>query len=414
MKQVYIDSNGCAILRHETYRIAKFFELNSWIEVSNVENADLVVVTCCGVTETDEENAISMISNLWNKKQRNAIFIITGCLPKIDQERLLKKYPTAFLIGNDEMDKFDDIANGNVKISDVYYNVGATRKYYFDKEQFQEDSDLIFVNKIQSLYNTDILLDQYNYSTPRHYIWKESDIYQVRVSYGCGGNCSFCATKLGIGNFRSISIKSILHQITEGIDKGYTKIMLVGDEIGFYGLDIGLTLTHLIDEIYKINNKLKVGIRYIYPDMFVKYYPELKKYIESGFIYYFCSAIQTASPRLLKLMNRNPNITPFVECMKEINVRNYPIIKHSQIIVGFPTETDEDVVETLLCLMDCDFDYLNINPFSFRKGTKAYNLSKFRIDSEIIKSRCKIYENYLKINRSAKLYDKLKSIILNK
>lgn len=413
MNNVYIDSNGCAILRHETYRISKYFALNHWNEVTSVEEADIVVVTCCGVTDSDEENAITMMKDLWNKTPKNGRFIVSGCLPKISRERILSTIPSAILIANDQLSRFDEIVRGMIKINDVFFNVGAGRKYYFDNETFEKDDDLSFALNMKERYNSEELVNQYNYSTPRHYIWKETDIFQVRVSYGCGGNCSFCATKLGIGSFKSIPLNTIIKQIQDGQKKGYTKFMLVGDEIGFYGTDIGLSLPHLIKSIYDVNNNFRIGIRYIYPDMLVKYYPDLKTYFKSGFIYYFCSAIQTGSSRLLKLMNRNPNITPFIECMKDINKGNYPVFKHSQIIVGFPTENDEDIVDTINCLMTCKFDYLNINPFSMRKGTKVYNMSLEEVEPFVVEERCHLLNNYLKSNRKALMYEKAKQIILD-
>ena len=411
--KVYIDTNGCAILRHETYRLSKYFTINSFEEVRNPAEADIIVITGCGVTEFHENEAISLIDKIKKQALPSAHFIIGGCLPKINKDQILKCLPEATLIGYEESYKFDEIINANVKLENVYYNTGHPYTYSYDIEHFDDDTDLIVVNKIDSITAKDIMLQQYTYSTPRHYIWKESDVFQIRVSYGCGGNCSFCATKLGIGKFRSISKVEILRQLKDGVKQGFDKFVLVGDEIGFYGLDIGCDLMSLIDEMYEIAPSIHIAIRYIYPDMFVRYYSRLKKYFKNGYIYYFCTAIQSASPRILKMMNRNPDISDFVSCIKDIRENDYPVKIHTQIMVGFPSETDNDFALTIKCLLDCDFDYYNINKFSMRKNTKAYKYREMQLSDNIIQERCELLSALLRINRKSRLFDMAKKSLLN-
>lgn len=411
--RVYIDTNGCAILRHETYRISKYFRLNGLEEVKEPTLADIVVVTGCGVTAAGEEEALSLIKNIKSQMTSSAKLIIGGCLPKIAKEQVLSIAPDAMLIGYEESYKYDQLIRATIPLDEVYYNTGHPIKYYFDEEKFEEDPDLCLASKIDALCNTDKMTLQYTYSTPRHYLWKESDVFQIRVSYGCGGNCSFCITKLGIGKFRSIPIEKIFKQFREGLALGYKRFVLVGDEIGFYGLEIGTDFATLIEGLYAIDPGIQIAIRYIYPDMLVRYYSRLRKFFEQGYIFYFCTAIQTASPRLLKMMNRNPNIGPFVECIKDIRSNNFPVFVHSQIIVGFPSETDEDFALTLKCLMDCDFDHFNINKFSMRRNTQACEYKDLQIADDVMQKRYEIMVSYLKISRMARLYDTAKQCILN-
>lgn len=412
--KVYIDTNGCAILRHETYRLSKYFRLNNFEEVDDVSQADIVVVTGCGVTDPHESEALELLDNIKIKMKASATVIVSGCLPKINQEQILAHVPQALLIGYDKSYEFDKIIHAEVKLDSVYYNTGHPYKYYFDNECFDDDPNLNLAQKIDEIYGTDIMTKQYTYSTPRHFLWKESDVFQIRVSYGCGGNCSYCATKLGIGNFKSIAPEKLYTQLREGLSEGFKRFVLVGDEIGFYGTDIGTDLATLIDEMHAIAPDIQVAIRYIYPDMLAKYYARLKKYFESGYIYYFCSAMQTASPILLKMMNRNPNIDEFVECIKDIRRNNYPVMMHTHIMVGFPSETDQDIAITLQCLMECDFDFFNINKFSMRKNTKAYKYKNLQLSEEVIQKRFDLMNAFLRISTKARLYDKAKYCILNK
>ena len=86
MNKVYITSNGCAVLWNETERIAKYFRLNGWKKVSTPADADIIVVTCCGVTHNEENQAISMIGKLENCRKSDSLFVVSGCLPSFAGE----------------------------------------------------------------------------------------------------------------------------------------------------------------------------------------------------------------------------------------------------------------------------------------------------------------------------------------
>lgn len=412
--KIHIASNGCAILRHETYRISKFFGLNNHEEVKDPQLADIIVFTGCGVTEEGELEALSIIDSLIAKAQPSVKFVVAGCLPKIAKEQILAHVPNAILIGYEESYKFNELVDATTKLEDVCYNYGHPFKYFYDEEVFEDDAELLAVQKMDKLLGTDIIERQYNYTTPRHYLWKESDVFQIRVAYGCGGNCSFCATKLAIGSFRSVPQENLYEQFREGLKAGFKRFVLVGDEIGFYGIDINFDFASFIDGLYAIAPDVEIAIRYIYPDMLVKYYPRLKKYFQTGYIFYFCSAIQSASPRILRMMNRNPNIGDFVECIKDIRKNNYPVVMHSQIIVGFPSESDEDFLMTLKCLMDCDFDYFNVNMFSMRSNTKACIYRDLQVDNDIIKRRWELMKSYLRLCQKSRLFDTIRHHVINK
>lgn len=415
--KVYINTNGCAILRHETYRISKFFSLNGHEEVLSPSDADIAILTGCGVTDNDEKISLEMIVKTKEQLPPSSALVISGCLPRIAKNKILEKVPNIIMIANDEFDKFDALINvrenGGTFINDVVYNNDAETKYYFDSEDIVLDEDMEFAESISTKTGSNAMIRQYLYSSPRRYIWKEPDVYQIRVAYGCGGNCSFCATKLGIGQFRSVNIEKILAQFKEGIKKGFRRFMLIGDEIGFYGTDFNSSLSDLVERIYAISPNIEIGIRYIYPDMLVKNYARLRPFLLSGFIFYFCSAIQTASPRLLKLMGRNPKIEDFFACIDDLNMNHALVKKHTQLIVGFPTETDEDVFCTAECMLKYRFDYININKFSMRNGTKAMALVNDQIDNSVIEERIKFLNKIQSTIRSANFYEILKTDISN-
>ena len=194
---------------------------------------------------------------------------------------------------------------------------------------------------------------------------------------------------------------------------GYHRFMMVGDEVGSYGVDFGENIADLLEEIHTFAPNIEIAIRYIHPDVLVRNYERLKPFFASGFISYFCCAIQSASPTILKLMNRNPNIEPFVKCIEDMNANGYKVSKHTQIVVGFPGETEADVLATIECLMRCDFDHININKFSPRKGTKAFEMED-NVPETVKVNRCQMFRRFMMMRKKEKMYQAVIKSVLSK
>lgn len=412
MNTIYIKSNGCAVLMHETERIAKYFILNGWTLTMLPEEADILIMTCCGVTHNEENEAIEMLRQLEISRTTESHIIVSGCMPAFAKERVLDVSPEAIILKYDELSALDGIIAATISFESVYYNIHPVLEAE-DNSMCETDTDLCLMRKIDKQCNGNTCELAWNFSALRKYMWKNSKTYQIKVSYGCPGNCSYCATKLGIGNFRSVSKSLVIRQFTHGLKEGYTHFMLMGDEIGAYGRDINTSLTDLLQEMYDLSEgKAVISIRYIHPDILVSLYDKLKKFFASGFVNYFCCAIQSASPTVLKRMNRNPNIEPFIRCMEDIHNNHYPINKHTQIIVGFPGETSDDVLLTMDAIRRCRFDHININLFSPRRHTQAWDMED-NVTKEEKMFRAEIIRYTMKLYKKALLYDAVKISMLN-
>lgn len=412
MKKVYIDSNGCAVLKHETERIARYFMLNGWTLERYPEVSDIVILTCCGVTHNEEDEAIDMLRKLESIRTLESCIIVSGCMPAFARNRVLEVSPQAIILKYAELVQLDDIISANIPFESVYYNVRPILDSE-DTSAYDKDENLLLMRKVDQLCGGGMCEQAWNVSTLRKYMWDDSKTFQIKVSYGCPGKCSYCATKLGIGDFRSVDKDFVMMQFVEGLKQGYRHFLLIGDEIGAYGRDIGTTLPELLQQMYdKSDGKAIVSIRYIHPDILVTLYNKLKKFFASGFVNYFCCAIQSASPAVLKRMNRNPNIEPFIRCMEDINRNNYPVSKHTQIIVGFPGEIADDVLLTMDALRRCQFSHININLYSPRRHTSAWNM-KETVTQEEKTFRAELIRHTMKLYKKALLYDAIKTSMLN-
>lgn len=412
MNKVYIDSNGCAVLRHETERIARYFTLNGWILEKSPEVADIVILTCCGVTHNEEDEAIGMLRKLEEIRTPDSRIIVSGCMPAFAKERVLDVSPQATILKYAELVQLDGIISADVPFETVYYNVHPQLESENNSE-YDTDMNLQLMRKIDRLCGSSMCEQAWNVSTLRKYMWDDNKTFQIKVSYGCPGKCSYCATKIGIGDFRSVDKDFIMMQFSEGLKMGYDHFILMGDEIGAYGRDIGTTLPELLQQMYdKSDGKATVSIRYIHPDILVTLYDRMKKFFALGFVNYFCCAIQSASPTVLMRMNRNPNIEPFIRCMEDINKNNYPVSKHTQIIVGFPGEISDDVLLTMDALRRCEFEHININLYSPRQHTAAWNMKETVTQEEKI-FRAELIRHSMKLYKKALLYDAIKTSMLN-
>ena len=405
MKKVYIETNGCAVLRHETHRISEYIKANNFMEIDNPQEADYIIITGCAVINDYEKYALDIIDRLYNENKNHAKIIVAGCISTIASKKIREISEDIIQIRNEEFNKFDKLFYQDVLFDNTFYNVNPIRQHAKvnpnKKHDPDEENDYLFARMIDEENHNNKSVNQVNYSTRSRYLFNENDLFEIRVSYGCNGKCSYCATKLAIGDFRSVKEDKILKQAIIAKEMGYNEIMLMGDEIGAWQEECK-TIVDLISDMLKINPNFKIGIRYIQPDTIVKYYDELKLFFANGNISYFCSAIQSGSERILRLMNRNPNLEPFIKCMEDMNKNNYPVIRHTQIIVGFPTETEVDVLKTLRLLQKASFDHVAITKFSPREGTKAYELPT--LDSSIIDERADFLNDWLMLNRSNKIY----------
>ena len=413
MKKVYIESNGCSVVRHDTQRYSKYFRVNGWQEVDSPRKADLVLFTTCAVTQSTEDFSIAAIKRLKKEIKKGARLIISGCLPKINPEGLSNEFKGVSFTTNEE-NILDDLIKAKVKIADIFWDRNIVREHSLGDPELaysqQEIEELRLAESLAKKLKNDRYLEIYNYMTKGRFLWKEKDLFEVKVADGCNYRCSYCATKNAKGDLKSRDPEKIIKEFKLGVRRGYPKIMLMGDEVGEYGRDRGISLVDLIEELIPISGNSRIGLRYVTPESLIRQYGKLKKYFRTGKIYYFCSSFQSGSPKILKLMNRPQNINEFISLMNEMTKDCPLVFKHTQIIVGFPQETERDFNQTLEVLKNNCFEYITVNKYSKRPHTAAINIPghipKAIIDARYKKARHLVSE-LRKENLKNKIYNEL-------
>src|SRR3989344_1052975 len=221
----------------------------------------------------------------------------------------------------------------------------------------------------------------------------EKDIAIIQISQGCLNACTFCATKLARGNLKSYRIGDIKRQLQDSVSQGAKKIYLTSQDNGCYGFDIKTNLPELLNELTSVEGDFIIRVGMMNPwhlrkikNSLIQAYknPKIQKFIHIP--------VQSGSERVLKDMKRIHSAEEFKLIVKEFRKEIPDIDIATDIIVGYPTETEEDFQETLNLLQETKPEVVNRSAFSSRPNTKAAKLKQ--IPSEIVKGRTKILDEF--------------------
>lgn len=365
MLKVYFTTNGgCEEARMSSAHVEQFFRVNRSIIVRDPGQANLVIFYACGLTEGTESDSLRIIKKLKSRIKPSAKLIVWGCLPKIDTRSLQKVYKGPIL-GPMETDFFEKIL-GTTKIpfDDISVNAIAPKKYTWKPSltRFM----LFLLNRFLGYIRNDL--------------WESRSIhrpvYWIRVSTGCMDHCTFCSERCAWGRIRSRPPHRIISEFKRGLQMGFDRIYLISNDLGAYGKDIGSTLPDLLGEMVKINNgrNYKINLNQINPHYLKNLYPELEGIFRSGRIGVLGSQVQSGSDRILQLMGRRYTAEDWRVCMQRIHIRFPNISLSTHLMVGYPTETDEDFKMTLKLIDQVSLDDVFIFKFSQRQNVPASRL----------------------------------------
>jgi MiaB/RimO family radical SAM methylthiotransferase len=236
------------------------------------------------------------------------------------------------------------------------------------------------------------------------------------ICRGCLGACSFCAVKKARGNLQSYSIASLKKKFSFLLDNGSKEIWLTAQDAGCYGKDIGTSLPELLTELLKDNRDFRLRIGMMNPNHLKQMLPRISKTLKDNRIYLFLHVpFQSGSNRILKLMNRNYKIEEFVSNVKRLRKTFPDLTLSTDIIVGFPSETEKDFEKTLFVLKKIVFDIVNVSRYGKRPFTIAAEIQNQVYEWEK-KKRSRIASKLcskLSLKRNKRLLGKTKTIFVN-
>lgn len=366
MKKYTIVTYGCQMNVHESEKIAGQIESLGYVKNDDEFSSDLVVFNTCCIRETAEQKAMGNIGALKQvkKKNKNMIIVVCGCMSQQkDYDKLLKeKFP------------FVDIVIGTANL----HKIGSFIEEYENRRKKIYEID--YTEKPEIVETDRIARTSYPHA------W-------VNITYGCNNFCTYCIVPYVRGRERSRDYKDILFDINELLDQGYKEITLLGQNVNSYGsdLDNGVNFAFLLKEIAKIDKKFRLRFMTSHPKDLSSEVVDIIANSKN-----MCKCIhlpcQAGSTRVLSLMNRRYTKEHYMSLVSMIRDKIPNCAITTDIMVGFPTETEEDFLDTMDLVEKCKFSSAFTFIYSKRKGTIAEKMEQipYKIKQERIERLIKL------------------------
>ena len=369
--------NGCPENQIDCARISTYFQENGWLLVDDHKTADLIFFDTCALTAGQTEESLKMIRRIQQEKAKSSQLLVGGCLPKIDLEMLRQIYDGPTYV-DQELAMLDHMIGAAIPIDRVTANQLLPRCANTEPDERRTVLDL----------PKQLVLKWASYISKSANICQEdssSDFY-IKSSTGCLGNCSYCAIRKSRGKIKSKGLEEVIKEFREGLKRGYKCVNLLGTDLGWQGRDKGYTLADLLQQMIEEKGDYRIGLRNVNPYILYRMLDELERVFFSNRIWYLGAAAESGSDRILKLMGRAYTVEEFKQSIDTLRRASPKLVIRTQLIVGFPTETDEDFQQSMRLIDDVKFDFVEIYPFSVRPGTYAAELEG-QCSQEVIKDR---------------------------
>lgn len=349
IKTFYIKTLGCKVNSYESEFVRNLLLSEGFSEVE--ENADIVIVNTCTVTNTADNKSKQVINNI-KKNNPSAIVIAMGCFCQFRKNEIDTLIDADIIIGNKDKSKILDYINEFIKTKNR-----IVRFYDMSNQEFED----MEVKKYQHHHRA-----------------------FIKIEDGCNNFCSYCIIPYVRGRVRSKDFNKCLIEVGDIAISGHKEIVLSGIHTGQYNSD-GKRLSDLINEISKFDEIKRIRLSSV---EIVELDEKMMNIIKNNnkFVSHLHIPLQSGSDNVLKLMNRRYDRNYFIKKTKEIKESREGISLSTDIIVGFPGETEEDFNDTLSLCKEVGFSKIHVFPYSDRNGTAASRMPN-KIPGNIKKDR---------------------------
>lgn len=312
--------NGCVMRRQKMKQYWQFLIANGHEIASNIENSDVCLIWTCAFRGDFLNNSLAVIDDYQNNYKGE--IVVAGCLPDIAPD-MLKEHFHGFVINwRDDVNKLAEFFGDKAKSAGEFKPIFIEAKLCDDAEKYRKgnlDKDATFHDQFIKLV----------------------------ISEGCNFSCAYCSERLAFPPFRSFPEDELVEACRRMVEQtGDYNVILLADSLGQYGSDIGSSLPNLIRKLRAIHPEIKIALNNLNPASFIQYFDEMTAFVKEGAIRHLNLPIQSASPRILKLMNRSytrDDIDKIFDWLDNAGFTEFD----THVIVGFPGEMEEDVEETI-------------------------------------------------------------------
>ncbi|MDH3611016.1 MAG: tRNA (N(6)-L-threonylcarbamoyladenosine(37)-C(2))-methylthiotransferase [Nitrosopumilus sp.] len=348
MAKIFVEAYGCSASFSDSEMISGLILNGGHTLVDNSSESDLNIVVTCSVKDATANKMIHRIKSLKTKP-----LVVAGCLPKAEKSTVEKFSENASMLGPNSLGKTLQVIDSTLK---------GTKKIAL------ENSDLSKVGLPKVRLNPVVGI--------------------VEIASGCMSECTFCQTKLSKGDLSSYRIGDIVRQVQTEINDGCKEVWLTSTDNGCYGFDINTDLPTLIDTVADIPHEFKIRVGMMNPMYMARIKNSLIKSFENDKVFKFLHIpVQSGSDKVLNDMKRGHTVETFRDIVKKAREGFPKFTISTDIIVGFPSETNEDLERTKELLKETRPDVVNLSKYSARPGTEASEWEQ--IDALEVKKRSK-------------------------
>ncbi|MDR0198443.1 MAG: tRNA (N(6)-L-threonylcarbamoyladenosine(37)-C(2))-methylthiotransferase [Methanomassiliicoccaceae archaeon] len=325
----FVESYGCTMNYGEGDQIADSLRGLGHSPSASVNDADLVILNTCTVVDVTERRMIDRISEL---KKMNKEIIVTGCMAKVQPQRISIRLPNSLIIPPGSYDSLPGMVSGR-------YGIGGSS-------------------------------DDRGYATGTNLDIGAASI--IPIAQGCLGDCTYCITKFARGRLTSYPAADILKQFKDALERGCREILITAQDTACYGLDIGSTLPKLIRELLSAEGEYRIRIGMMNPENLGPIVDDLMDVMRDPRVYKFIHVpVQSGSDAVLKRMGRRYTVSEFIGMTEKMRSFRDDMTISTDMITGFPGETDEDHGKSVGLIRTISPDIVNVTRFSARPGTEA-------------------------------------------
>ena len=357
MKKVAFITLGCKVNQYESNAMAQKLQKEGYEIVEIDEKPDIAIVNTCTVTNMSDRKSRQMLRKV-KEENKNSIVIAVGCYAQIAKEELAN------------MEEID-LVLGNTEKKDIVQYI----------ERFLEDS--------KKVYEVSDISKQKEFCDFGTTTYTEKARASIKIQDGCNNFCTYCAIPYARGRIRSRSPQSIIDEVTEIAKKGVKEAVITGIHIASYGKDWenDYKLINLLEDLNKIDGIKRIRLGSLEPTIiteeFAKRLSKLEKICD-----HFHLSLQSGCNETLKRMNRHYTTEEFKNVTEILRKYFKNVNLTTDIIVGFPGETDEEFEETYRFLKEIKFYKMHIFKYSKRNGTVAAGMPN-QVDGNIKEERSK-------------------------
>lgn len=348
MARIWVESYGCSASYADAEMISGLIVNGGHTLATSARESDLNLIVTCSVKDATANKMINRIKKLNSKP-----LIVAGCLAKAEPGTVVRLSTKASLLGPN--------------------SIGKT---------LQVIETTLLGEKSVELSDTDAT------KTGLPKVRLNPAVGIIEIASGCMSECTFCQTKIAKGDLKSFRVGDIVRQVAVELDEGCSEIWLTSTDNGCYGLDIGSTLPELIEKVSQIPREFMVRVGMMNPMYMPRIREGLLRSFESEKVFKFLHVpVQSGSNTVLSDMKRGHTADTFVDVAAKFRSKFPHFTLSTDIIVGFPTETEEDFEDTVELLKQTRPDVVNLSRYSRRPGTAAADM--VQVDVATVKRRSK-------------------------